>query len=266
MALNLTTCNRLLALGLFCLAAGIQAGIAQESTSTQFAFDRANDQLQEGNYYEALSTYRLLEDQGQVSGALFLNMGISYVQIDSLGQAKYYFMKARQFEETGDRAAEALEFVESQFSRQSAVLPQLPWDRAVDWLRVNLGVSTLLGISLLLLNLGVVGVVITWFYVHTYNNILRKTGLVLAALGLILVFLSFYVQYVELRYSEAVMVQERSNVLERPTADSPIVNQAYEGYEFTVDHTQSESHPGWNYVRMSNGLYGWISSDDIRII
>lgn len=108
----------------------IQQGRAQ--SSPQLIFDQANDQFQKGSYQEALSTYRSLEKRNQISGALFLNMGISYVQIDSLGKAKFYFLKASGFEETESQAYKALEYVESRFSRQSAVLPKLPWERAVD--------------------------------------------------------------------------------------------------------------------------------------
>ena len=244
----------------------VTATHAQGDTSVQLIFDRANDQFEEGNFGEALSTYRSLEQKGQVSGALFLNMGISYVQIDSLGMAKYYFMKASQFEETQAEARKALEYVETRFSRQSAVLPKLPWEEAINWLRVNMGASSLTGISLLLLNIGVIGIVFTWFVSSRFNPMIKKTGLGIAGAGLLLLFISFYVQYVDQRYSEAVMVHDRSNVLERPSEDAPIVNQAYEGYSFTVDHYQSDDHSGWSYVRMSNGLYGWIATDHIRII
>lgn len=232
----------------------------------QLVFDQANDQFQEGNYRQALSAYRSLEQQNRVSGPLFLNMGISYVRLDSLGKAKYYFMKAAQFEETQARAAEALDYVEARFSRQSAVLPKLPWEQAVDWLRIHIGATSLMGISLLLFNLGIVGLVAAWFYTHRLNGLIWKAGIGLAAAGLLLLLTSFYVQYVDQRYSDAVMVHSRSNVLEQPKPDAPIVNQAYEGYTFTVDHYQSNSHPGWSYVRMSNGLYGWIMTDDIRIL
>ncbi len=262
--IHFPTCGRVLAVLFIAVLAVAQQSRAQ--SSPQLSFDRANELFQNGEYREALAAYRSLERQNQVSGALFLNMGISYVQLDSLGKAKYYFLKASGFDEARPEAYKALEYVESRFSRQSAVLPKLPWERAVDWLRVNIGVTSLMGISLLLLNLGVAGFVATWFFSHRFNPVFRKAGIGVAGAGIVLLLLSFYVQYVDQRYSEAVMVHSKGNVLERPSPEAPIVNQAYEGYMFTVDHYQSEPHPDWSYVRMSNGLYGWIQDDNIRIL
>ncbi|NGP75235.1 SH3 domain-containing protein [Balneolaceae bacterium YR4-1] len=238
-------------------------GIAQENP--QLIFDRGNDALVAGDYRQAVNAYSQIENQDIVSGALFLNMGISYVQMDSLGKAKYYFIKASRFEETEEEANRGLDYVEQRFSRQSAVLPKLPWDKAVDWLKLNLGASNLLGIGIILLNIGVLAFVSTWFWVP-YEKITRRSGLGASAAGLLIVFLSFYVQYVSQRYSDAVMVHRQTNVVEEPQEDAPVISQAYEGYTFTVDEFRSDEQEGWSYVRMSNGLYGWIPNNEIKVL
>lgn len=243
----------------------LPAFVAFSQDSTQLRFDRANDALEEGEIQQALAGYRILEDENQVSGALFLNMGISYVQLDSLGKAKYYFLKSSRFEETEEKAQQGLEYVEQRFSRQSAVLPKLPWDKAVDWLKLNVGASTLLAIGIILLNIGVLAYVSTWFGVP-FKQPVQQSGLFSAAFGLLILLLSFYVQYVDNRYGDAVMIHRQANVVEQPKDDAAIVSQAYEGYTFTVDRYQSEQHQGWSYVRMSNGLYGWISEEEIMIL
>lgn len=251
--------------GLFFAVLLIYSSLAQGQDNAQLLFDRGNDALVEGNYQQAIRTYQNLEDQNMVSGALFLNMGISYVRIDSLGKAKYYLMKASRFEETEEQAEQGLEYVEQQFSRQSAILPKLPWDKAVDWLKLNIGASTLLGIGIILLNMGILAYVGTWFWISTGKPV-QQSGIAVAATGLLILFLSFYVQYVDERYSEAVMVHRQTNVVEQPSEGAAVVSQAYEGYTFTVDEYQSEEHEGWSYVRMSNGLYGWIPEEEIMIL
>lgn len=238
---------------------------AAGQSSAQLMFDRANDALEAGDYLQALNTYRSLEQGEQVSGALFLNMGISYVEIDSLGKAKYYFLKASRFEETEQQANQGLEYVEQRFSRQSAILPKLPWDKAVDWLKLNVGAVTLLGIAIILINIGVITFVITWFWPFYQKN-MQVSGLSAAGIGILILLLSFYVQYVDNRYSEAVMVNRQASVVEKPDIEAAVVSQAYEGYSFTVDTFQSRDHPGWSYVRMSNGLYGWIPDNQIMTL
>lgn len=238
-------------------------GHAQENP--QLIFDRGNDALVDGDYRQAITAYKQIEERNLISGALFLNMGISYVQLDSLGKAKYYFIKASRFEETEEQAKRGLDYVEQRFSRQSAVLPKLPWDKAVDWLKLNLGASTLLGIGIILLNIGVLAFVSTWFWVP-YEKTTRRSALGASTAGLLIVFLSFYVQYVSQRYSEAIMVHRQTSVVEQPQEDAAVVSQAYEGYTFTVDEFRSEEQQGWSYVRMSNGLYGWIPNNEIKVL
>jgi tetratricopeptide (TPR) repeat protein len=246
---------------LFCCFAAIS--FAQQNP--QALFDRANEEMNSGNYQQAISLYNDLEEQKTISGALFLNMGISYQRIDSLGKAKYYFLKASRFEETSDKARQALEFVESQFSRQSAVLPKLPWDVATDWLQNNIGATNLLITGIIILNTGVMVFIAHWF-LQWYPNYIRMVGLTILGIALLVLATSFYTHYVNQRYSTAVMVTPKKPVLEQPREEASLVSQAFEGYTFTVDHYRSDSQPGWSYVRMSNGLYGWIPNSEILIL
>lgn len=247
----------------FIFSACAALSFGQENPQT--VFDRANEELEAGDYNQAISLYKQLERQNTVSGALFLNLGLSYQRIDSLGKAKYYLLKASRIDETSERAEKALEYVESQFSRQSAVLPQLPWDRATNWLQHQIGASTLLGIGIILLNLGILIYIAGWF-VNKFANYFNTGGLLIIGLSVIVIATSFYTHYVAERYSTAVMVAEKNPVREQPVDESSLISQAYEGYAFTVDHYRSASHSNWSYVRMSNGLYGWIPNNNIKVL
>lgn len=67
---------------------------AQQS-NPQGIFRKANKQYKQGHIRKALSTYHQLVQQNRTSGALFMNMGLSYIRLDSLGKAEYYFLKPR---------------------------------------------------------------------------------------------------------------------------------------------------------------------------
>lgn len=239
--------------------------ISYGQQSPQALFNRANQQLKSKNYRQAISLYKNIEAQNTVSGALFLNLGISYQRLDSLGKAKYYFLKAAQFEATEDEANQALEYVETQFSQQSAVLPKLPWDVATHWLQSNVGSSALLAFGVLLLNLGILIYIAHWF-TRWYPEYLSIAGYFIVGLSILLIAAGFYTQYISNRYSTAVMVTEKAPVYEKPQNEASLVSQAFEGYTFTVDHYRSESHLDWKYIRMSNGLYGWIPASEIMVL
>jgi len=265
-AFNYTFGYRLKLLGLFVLlAVSANLSLAQGIKEPQAVFDKGNDLLQSGKYTQALQRYKKIERAENVSGALFLNMGISYVNLDSLGLAKYYLMKAEQYPETRYLADKGIKYINERFSRQSAQLPKLPWDRALDWLRYHYEVSTVFIWGIILLNLGIIGIVGSWF-LRKVSKPAKYSGIGLAGLGLVVILTSFFMNYLNHRYSRAVMVQQEASVTEKPQPKSALISKAYEGYTFTVDLKKSQNHQGWVYVRMSNGMYGWISKDEIKIL
>ena len=231
----------------------------------QVVFEQANQQLQQGNINRAIEIYQQLEQRNQISGALFLNLGLSYIQLDSMGKAKYYFLKSREFEETRERAQKGLNYVENRFSRQSAVLPTLPWQRALNWLQETISGAGLLAIGLILLNIGVFVYIFRWFR-PSIPSAISTTAIVVATAGLLIILLGFYVDYRADRYHQAVMVTREATVREQPAADATVVSQAFEGYTFSVDRHQSQEQQAWTYIQMSNGQYGWIPSKEIMIL
>lgn len=228
-------------------------------------FGKANEQLKNGYYQEALTAYKKLEQNKQWSGALFINMGITYQRIDSLGKAKYYYLKASRFDGTEERAKQAVEYLDNQFSHQSVKLPKLPWDVATEWLQRRVGAPALLAWGIILLNLGILVFISRWFFAQI-PDITRNVAIGIMVLGILVIASGFYTRYIDDRYKQAVMVTEQSPVLEKPEKESTLISQSFEGYTFTVDEYKSQSKSGWSYVRMSNGLYGWIPNTKILIL
>lgn len=231
----------------------------------QATFDEANTLFKNGELNEAMTLYRSIESEDQVSGALFLNMGITAVQLDSLGLAKYYFLKALDFETTTQQAEEALQFVNSQFSRQSAILPKLPWDRAIEWINNSITAFGLFLIGFLITISG-----LTLLYLGWLEKLpLEKTSPYLISLiitGTALAGLAFYADYVNQRYDEAVLISTSERVLQQPDPESTLVSIAYEGYDLTVDHWKSAEFENWLYIRLGNGQFGWVRNEGIKIL
>ncbi|MDZ7808731.1 MAG: hypothetical protein U5K71_16720 [Gracilimonas sp.] len=238
---------------------------SQNIIAQQGAFDEANTLLESGSPMEAMAAYRSIESNGTVSGALYLNMGITAMQLDSLGLSKFYFLKASEFPTTREQADEALDYVNSQFSRQSAILPKLPWDRAVDWINDELTAFGLFLIGFLFTIAGLTLLYLGWIEKIPLSKTF-STQLTLIILGSSLALLAFYADYVNQRYDEAVLVSSSQRVLESPNEESSLVSIAYEGYDVTVDHWESEDAEGWIHVRLGNGQYGWTKPVGIKTL
>jgi hypothetical protein len=253
---------RLLGVLLFIVFSFVEVSARQNA---QLMFDQANTLLEENDFMGALESYRNIEKIGEISGPLYLNMGIAAMEIDSLGLAKFYFMKARNFGVTKSQADEALEYVTSQFSRQSAMLPKLPWDRAVDSLKAGIGATGIFFIGLLMISISVIVIIVNWF---NPIQIPRKATIIATAtsLSILTVVLAFYVDYVDQRYKEGVIIAKEIPVTTQPTDNADLVSIAYEGYSITVDAFTSENTDGWYYIRLGNGQYGWIQIPGSKIL
>lgn len=234
-------------------------------SAQQARFDQANNFLTQQHFDLALEQYKEIEKDGYVSGALFMNAGIAYIYLDSLGMAKYYFLKAQQFKETEAIAAEGLTFLESRFSRRSAVLPPLPWQTFLNNVSGQIGFTALIVFSLILINIAVGIHVLSW-YGSKSIPFKKWITTALTVVSAFLIILALIVRYQDARFDRAVMTDKQANVFERPDYNSIVIGVSYEGYLLTVDHNQSQNGDNWQYVRLANGMYGWIESHHIKTL
>ena len=256
---------RIPALLLLCLIWLVGSAETNARQNAQIMFDQANTLLDENEFMGALDSYRNIVAIGEVSGPLFLNMGIAAMEIDSMGLAKYYFLKASRFSTTEEEAAEALEYVASQFSRQSAILPKLPWDRAVDRLKAEVGATFIFILGFLMISVSVIVIILSWFNkvkVPKKNTIIGTA----TTLSVLTVILAFYVDYVDQRYKEGVVIAKEIPVRTNPAENADLVSIAYEGYSITVDTFTSENAEEWYYIRLGNGQFGWVKKPGSKLL
>lgn len=232
------------------------------AVAQQPLFDEANSLLSEGNYQQAIERYQRISENGYESGGLWQNLGVAYTRLDSLGKAKYYFLKAKKFSETEDRAENALEFINNQFPRESAVLPALPWIRFINFFSENVGLWVITFLALFFLYVGIATKIGSWFRLD-FKKALNYVSYGSFTLAVFLFICSIVIQYQSSRYLTGVMVDREAPVYQRPEENSTIVSTAYEGYTMQVDKTESGDMQNWNYVRLENGMYGWIENEHI---
>lgn len=231
----------------------------------QLQFDEASRSLNGNEFQDALTIYKDLESKQWESGELFLNMAYIYTQFDSLGLAKYYYLKAWEFSTVKSQAEEGLSFVESKMRYSTPTLPKLPWERALEALGKNPGFLVLAVSGAFLFNLFALIIAINWIWRRS-NPISIGVSSAWAILGLFLIGTAFLTRSQELHYDQAVQVSPESKVFEEPNLDASLISNSYEGYVFTIDWRKSKSEEGWFYVRMSNGMYGWIQTESLRIL
>ncbi|MEX2585536.1 MAG: SH3 domain-containing protein [Balneolaceae bacterium] len=229
----------------------------------QDRFEEANQLLEEHQTDAAMELYRSIEEEGYQSGMLFYNMGIASVSRDSLGLAKYYFLHATDFKDAQEEALQALNYLNNQFERRSAILPPLPWERFFIHLGNRYGGALLALFGLLLLNLAA-GLLITAWFKPEPSRWLRRSSAITALIAILALLSATRVQYLDNRYKTGVMVHPETTLYHEPDRESTAVTTVYEGYTLRVDLHESETAESWARVRLQNGMTGWIKQDLIR--
>jgi hypothetical protein len=229
----------------------------------QSQFDTANELMEEHRVEEAFQIYRSILNDGYLSGKLFFNMALASMYQDSLGLAKYYLLQSAEYPETLAEAERTLNYVNDQFNRRSAVLPKLPWERFFEWMKNRFGPSWLLIFGILFFNLGAGSLIGSWF-TDRASIWLKRAGYITGIFSLLLISSSFYLDYLDNRFDTGIVVDRQTIVYERAMAGSASISNAYEGYKMTVDTKRSENEPDWYYVRLENGMYGWIERTHVR--
>ena len=234
-------------------------------SAQQSRFDSANILLQESEYADAIQLYQSIAEDGYESGALWLNLGIAYSQMDSLGVAKFYLLKAKQFRETSALAEDALLYVNERFTRRSAVLPPLPWNQFIDFLSTTFGLNAILFTALIFFYGGAGLLIWSWFR-NDFRKVLKQGSYICFGLMTLLFLFSWIIYYQENRFSTAVLVDRQSVVYEQPNESSSVITTAFEGYTMRVDFNRGADYPEWKYVRLENGMFGWVKRESLKIL
>jgi len=232
--------------------------------NTQARFDDALNLSVSGDNISAYDSLRSIEADGFRSGKLYYNLGVISTKLDSLSVAKLYFIEASRYSDTRQYALEGIAHLDSRFPQRVAELPRLPWEQFFDWILRVIGLAMLFWSIVIIANIGVMLYMLGWYIGRP--RWLR--GAYISAALYVVTFLSIalYIDNREQRFKDGVIVTGQYALKELPDTTSAVLSQAYEGFSFTIDRQASLKHPGWLYVRMSNGLYGWLPEGALRTI
>jgi hypothetical protein len=231
----------------------------------QVVFDEAGKAIQENNYPEAKQKLKSLLEANYEHGAVQLNLGYIYAVQDSLGNAIYYFRQAELHPEYQQQAKEGLRYARQRLPNREVVLPKLPWQQAFDWAGRTIGSNGLMTATLLFLYITVFFTLLYWFtqFMHHKGTLYLIYGSLL--ITLLLAIGSIHIAHLQQKYDIGVLVSSEQPVYSESDRSSSIISSAYEGYSFTIDYSQSKPDENWYYVRLSNGMFGWIEGDGLRI-
>lgn len=224
------------------------------SDSVTARFDAANTAYQHGRYERAAEAYLRLLNDGHASGALYYNLGNTYVRLDELGSAIRHYEKARRLRPEDPRIHHSLE----QARRQAGVYPDSYVPTGLERLVRAWSPRALFGVGLVLLVGGLVVVVLES----------RPNGAVLwtsptacgtVIVGFLLVCSAIGVSYARSFTRHGVVIAERASLRLGPTAAADVDTTVAEGKMVEIQTTKD----GWTAVRTGDSLQGWMCSSHV---
>jgi len=234
-----------------------------ENEAAALLFSKANKSYQSGDYTAASGDYLKLLGSGIESGSLYYNLGNARFKEGKLGEAIYYWEKARQ-EMPGD--PDILENLElshlllvDRIDVPEDPLPVRIFDTFTNlltigqlgWLALSLYLIANLLLTACLLNLK-----------PRWGFGLRIASVSVWALVLLLAGILTWRVYDVTHRRDAIVVEQKVDLRSGPGSENIVVFTVHEGIRVRVrNHVQ-----GWYQVILPNGWNGWLQQQSIRIL
>lgn len=256
-------CRILLSLGMLLLINGSRAYASQSEEQLAAAFSGAASEYQKGNYPAAERYYQQILSAGVENGSVYYNLGNVCFKEKRLGEAIYYWEKARQILPHDREIRENLELANLMLvDRIEAPADPLPikiLSRIFNSLSLSQTELTAL-LLFLLANL-------LFFASMRIKNPRTAFRILLGCFVAGLFFLlsagtlSWKLYEKECR-KEAVIVEQKADVRSGPGRDNITVFTLHEGIKVRL----LESSNGWYQISLPNGWNGWLPQSELRIL
>ena len=235
--------------------------LSSSGASAPDVFAAANARYQAGDFAGAEGLYRALVEGGVESGAVYYNLGNACFKQRKLGEAVYFWERARrrlpQDPELRDNLALANLLAVDRIEVPEDPLPVRLVSAAARWLTLEQEGAVALGLwSAATVLRGLRALVPS----PRARTALAGSSAAAAAL-LVLVAASMAWKYYDARHRrEGVVVAEKVDIRSGPGPANPVVFTIHEGIVVRVRAEAS----GWYQVTLPNGWTGWAAKGEVR--
>ena len=238
--------------------------IAQsQSGALEDLFAQGNTHYQEGEFSEAKQTYKQLLSQGIESSALYYNLGNTCFKEGTLGEAIYFWEKARQTAPADQEVLENLDLARLMLVDKIEVPPEpLPLrllDTTVHFLTIQQDAwMALLLFSMANLALG------SYFLSRTraMASFALWSSLVAGAFFLIFAVSLAWKVYEEQYRQEGIVIDKKIDVRSGPSEENITMFTIHEGLRVQVRGEAED----WYQISLSNGWTGWLKKDAVGVL
>ena len=226
-------------------------------------FQKGNTAYTNAAYKQAQEAYLEAIAAGEISSALYYNLGNTYYRLNQVAESIYYFEKGLQLAPDDPDLQNNIRFAQNM---TVDAIEQLPLTQITAWQQAWITSLSLAQWSLL-------SVVFIWlFFLLIMAYMIQKTVRAkkrLFVLGVCFAFLSLgafstaYVNHYQTTNTVyAIVFSERIDVKTEPNTQSELAFTLHEGTKVEI----LEIFQDWQRIRIANGAEGWVSNANIRTL
>lgn len=236
---------------------------APESGTLTELFAQANSDYQKGDFESALLKYRRILDSGAESGPLYYNLGNTCFKQKKLGEAIFYWEKARRALPADVDIRQNLELANLMITDRIEASPESWPARALSRM---LGLLSAEVESRIVLALFVAANI--FFSIFMLSRSRRiASGALIASLAAALLFVIFAASlswkiYQDAYRKEGIITEQKVDVLSGPGPENVAVFTLHEGMKVRIH----EAAAGWRRISLPNGWNGWVPQGFVRIL
>jgi tetratricopeptide (TPR) repeat protein len=248
---------------LFCFLL-INTGYASISNGESVRiFNEGNSEYQKANYLSAEKLYRSILDSGMDNGILYYNLGNTCFKQKHLGEAIFYWEKARQLLPTDQEIQDNLELARLMLvDRIEAPQSPLP----IQFLARMSGILTITQDQRLAIILFILLNILFYIYLRIKNprTAFRvfMSCMVIGFLFIIFACSLTWKIYNREYHKEGIVIEQKVDVRSGPGQENITVFTIHEGIKVRIH----ESNNGWQQISLPNGWSGWMPQKDLRIL
>jgi len=226
-------------------------------------FTEANANYQKGDFATAERRYRELLSAGADSGSIYYNLGNACFKQKRLGEAIYYWEKARRKLPGDTDIQENLQLARLLMVDRIDVAPDPLPVRVLDYLVHLMTVAQESWIALVLFALANVLFGLYLLARRPRSAFSALMGSLAAAALMLLIGSSLAWKLYEQSYrKEGIIVEQKVDVRSGPSLEYVIVFTVHEGTMVRIRGTAGE----WHQVSLPNGWSGWMQNYSLRIL
>ncbi len=225
------------------------------------AFDEGVRRFETDEYAAALESFQTAESSGWESPALYYNMGNTYFRLNQLGRAILYYERARRLEPGDPLILHSLQIARERTVDRFSRVPDPIWTSAWNSLVGTMRPDGLFAVGLLFFLFGI-GLAVQRIWSGTPNDWIRRGIVIGLGIGTLLVGAGLFSSSQMASRQHAVVLETSAQITAEPSDRAQPVVLVHEGLLVeTLDETD-----GWAYVRLTNGVTGWVELQAVEAL